>query len=204
MKPMKENNTAKRKELIGYLLKQLKDTCLQLKELANEMGGAADMFLERAFLESNDEIMSLVDEYNGNIRQVEEITQQMTGRMNEWFSFATDEKNQSRLLFPLRYSLEKKEVRNFISRSRDQISEKVIRNRFVKEKLDGMEEKLRCKAVLKIETEEQYQSFNDLTKLKKEILEHLSYLMPTVPEVCPVEFSIEDIDHLILKCSPVG
>lgn len=190
--------------MVCYLLKQLKDTCLQMKELAAEMGGSADLFLEKVFLESNEEILSLVEEYNGNIRQVEEITRQMTGRMNEWVSFATDEKNQSGFLFPLRYFLEKREVKGFIARSREQISEKVIRNRFVKEKLDAMEEKLRCKAVLKIETEEKFQSFNDLAGLKKEVLEHLSYLMPTIPELCPVEFSIEDIDHLILKLSPVG
>lgn len=199
---MKENNTTRRKELVCYLLGLLKDTCLQLKELAAEMGGSADIFLEKVFLESNDEIMSLVEEYNANIRQVEEITRQMTGRMNEWVAFTTDEKNLSRLLFPLRYYLEKKEVKKFISKSRDEISEKVIRNRFVREKLDGMEEKLRCKAVLKIEMEGKYKSYNDLMSVKKEVLEHLSYLMPTVQNLCPVEFSIDDIDRLILQLSP--
>lgn len=204
MKPMKENNTARRKELVCCLLEQLKDTCLQIKELAAEMGGSADLFFERVFSESKDEILSLVEEYNGNIRQAEEITRQLTGRMNEWVSFATDEKNLAIILFPLRYALEKKEVKRFIGRSKEQISEMVIRNRFVREKLDAMEEKLRCRAVMKIESEEKFQCFNKLIGLKKEILEHLSYLMPTIPGLCPVEFSIEDIDHLILKSSSVG
>jgi hypothetical protein len=201
---MKENNESRRKDLVCYLLRKLKDICLQLKELSGEMGGSADLYLEKAFFESNDEIMSLVKEYNGNIGQVEEITRQMTGRMNEWVTFTTDEKNLSRFLFPLRFYFEKRAVKNFIDKSRDQISERVIRNRFVREKLEGMEEKLRCKAVVKIEMEEKFKSFNDLMSLKKEVLEHLSYLMPTIPDLCPVEFSADDIEHLILKLTPIG
>lgn len=204
MKLMKENNFTRRKELVCSLLKQLKDTCLQLKDLAEEMGGSADLYLQKVFSENNDEIMALVEEYNGNIRQAEEISQQMTCRMNDWFAFTTDEKNLSGFLFPLRYYFEKKEVKSFINRSRDQISEKVIRNRFVREKLDGMEEKLRSRAVMKIESEEKFIAFNELSGLKKEILGHLSYLMPTIPDLCPLEFTIDDIDHLIVKLSPVG
>ena len=204
MKLMKENSAERRKELVCDLLKKLKDTCLQMKDLAAEMGGSADLYLERAFLESNDEILSLTEEYNGNIRQVEEITRQMTARMNEWVSFATNEKNLSGFLFPLKYFLEKREVKKFISRSKEQISEKVIRNRFVRENLAAMEEKLRCRAVLKIESEEKFQSFNELSNLKKELLGHLCYLMPTMKELCQVEFSVEDIDRLILNFSPAG
>ncbi|MBP7177300.1 MAG: hypothetical protein KBA53_13930 [Thermoclostridium sp.] len=201
---MKENNVTRRKELVCSLLKQLKDTCLHMNELAEEMGGSADFYLQKIFSESNDEIMTLAEEYNGNIRQAQEITQQMTRRMNDWVAFTTDEKNLSGVLFPLRYYLEKKEVKKFINRSREQISEKVIRNRFVKEKLDGMEEKLRSRAVLKIETEDKFNAFNELTAVKKEILGHLCYLMPTIPDLCPLKFSVNDIDYLIQKLSPVG
>jgi len=201
---MKENNAARRKELVCSLLTQLKDTCEQMQELAAEMSGSADLYLDKAFQESNEEILSLVEEYNGNIRHSEEITRQITGRMNEWVSFAANERNLSAFLFPLRYFFEKREVKKFISRSRDQISEKVIRNRFIREALAAMEEKLRCRAVLKIESEKKYQTYNELANLKKELLEHLRYLMPTIPELCPVEFSMEDIDHLILKFSPDG
>ncbi len=190
--------------MICSLLRQLKDTCVQMQELAAEMSGSADLYLEKAFLESHEEIMTLVEEYNENIRQSEEITRQITGRMNEWVSFAANEKNLSAFLFPLRYFFEKREVKKFIGRSREQISEKVIRNRFIREALTAMEEKLCCRAVLKIESEEKYQAFNELTNLKKELLEHLRYLMPTIPEFCPVQFTMEDIDHLILKFSSAG
>ncbi len=95
MKHMKEYSQSRREELVCYLLVQLKDTCLQLQELANEMEGSTDDFLEKVVQETQEEIMALVEEYNGNIRQVELITQQMTEQMNEWYAFAKDEKKMA-------------------------------------------------------------------------------------------------------------
>lgn len=196
-----DNKEARRRELVCWLLKQLKDTCLQLHQVVNDMESSTDAFLEKAVSETRDEITELVTEYNGNIRQVELITQQMTERMNEWYAFAKDEKNLSRILFPLMFALEKRRVIGFLRDSRDQISDLAIRNRFVRDKLNAMEEKLRCKAVLGIENDERYEAFTELTCRKKELLEHLSYLMPTIPGLCPLEFGLEDIDSMVAKLS---
>lgn len=202
MKHMKEYSQSRREELVCYLLVQLKDTCLQLQELANEMEGSTDDFLEKVVQETQEEIMALVEEYNGNIRQVELITQQMTERMNEWYAFAKDEKKMASILFPLLFMLEKKRVKSFIRQSRDTISERVIQNRFARDKLNAMEDKLRCKAVLSIESNERYEAYTELTSRKKELLEHLFYLMPTISNLCPLEFSLEDIDGLVTRLSP--
>lgn len=202
MKHMKESNESRRKELVCLLLKQLKNTCLQLQEMANEMEGSTDDFLEKAVQETQEEIIALVEEYNDNIRQVELITQQMTDRMNEWYTFAKDEKKMASILFPLLFVLEKRKVKSFIRQSRDRISERVIQNRFTRDKLNAMEEKLRCKAVLSLESDERFEAYAELTCRKKEILEHLFYLMPTISELCPLDFGLEDIDNLVARLSP--
>lgn len=198
---MKENNLEKRKQLALKLLNELKTACLQMKELGNELTGSCDIFLNSVVTESNREIMELVDEYNGNIRKAEEISTKITGCINTWYEFVKDDKNRLSILFPFKCLAEKKRIMKFVKQSREQISEAMIQNRFIKGKLDAMEEKLRCKAVLKIEQEEKYKTYRDLLETKKELIEELAYLLPTIPGICPIDYSDDNIDELAAKLS---
>lgn len=200
---MENNSTVSRKQLVCYLLLELKNTCIQLEKMESEMSSSADVCLKRAFVESIGEIMPHVNEYNDSIQEMEKINQQVTALMKDWYSFSLDENNTSGLLFPVKFFIKRKEIKEHLEQARNKMSDKIIQNRKARAKLDEIEEKLRDQAVLKmkIKMKNGFQSYSELMSRKKEILDHLAYLLSTIPELYPIEFSIKDIDALIVKLS---
>ncbi len=195
---MQANNSFnERAAFVVELLIGLKDTCSKLKETSSEIEKGTDLFYEELFKSNISSIKEYTDKYKANIEKIKKLRSQLTEEINEWYGFIKDTAQIKKLSFPLKFQIRKRMLKNSIKRVNDSIAKITIENRFIKENLTIWEHKLELDCIGKIKEGSDYSNYDLLLKKKAAIIDELKYILPTIPEICPLELDVEKIDSLI-------
>lgn len=119
--------------------------------------------------------------------------------INQWYDFIKDSNEIKKVSFPVKLYLKKKKVKDSITKINKEISNLLIENRFIREKIINWEQELSVKALQKIKTGDEFDRYDGLIRKKDYLISELKYLLATFPDMKSLEFSIEDIDQVIDK-----
>lgn len=194
---MDKPNLTKRKQLASALLNELKSINSNLENIASEMERNSGAFYEDAFKEKRSELEAVMESYHQNVVRVREINNEITASINSWYGFIKDENENGKINFPLLFFFKKRTLYKKIKNLNDEISSITINNRFIKEQLTALEHQLEIKAVSLARSDGNYKEYENLLLKHKTISEELKYLLPTLPDMCPVELSSTGIEKLV-------
>lgn len=196
---MDKQNVQRRLELAEKLLNELKNVYLQSENLSQDIGKNSNFYYEEVFARTKEELSSFMETYRKNVSRAREINNEITSRINAWYAFIKNEKETASVLFPIRYSSEKKRLNQKMKELNDELSALAINNRFVKEKLAQLEHELEIKAVSLAHAGGNYQAYETLLLKQGALTAELRYLLPTIPGLCPADISCHGIDGLMEK-----
>ncbi|NLP14131.1 MAG: hypothetical protein GX383_06600 [Clostridium sp.] len=196
---MKDANLQKRTELALSMLNSLKEVYSELKELSSCIESNSGEFYQNLFNSSKIEIQSDVEDYKANTERIRELNLNATEIINQWYDFIKDSNEIKKVSFPVKLYLKKKKVKDSITKINKEISNLLIENRFIREKIINWEQELSVKALQKIKTGDEFDRYDGLIRKKDYLISELKYLLATFPDMKSLEFSIEDIDQVIDK-----
>lgn len=196
---MKDSNIQKRLEFVLSLLSELNDVYKQLKGLSSGIENNSDTFYEKTFNSSRLEIQGDIDSFKANLERIKEINMNITTKLNEWYDFIKDSTEIKKVTFPLKMHFIKKNLKSTITKMNEEISSLSIENRFIREKIINWEQELSVKALHQIREGEEFHTYEELVRKKDSLLLELKYLLPTIPDLTPLEFSLDNIDKMIDK-----
>lgn len=195
---MQANNTENTRASFAIeLLKGLKDICSKIKETSSEIQNSSGKFYEEYLIQNMSPIQEHIDNYKSNIEKIKKLKSYITEEINAWYNFTKDAGEIKKLTYPIRFFMKKRNLKNTIKQTNEQISEIAIDNRFIKENLTVWEHKLELESIEKIKSGSEYGNFEILLRKKSEIIEELKYILPTIPGICPIELDPEKIDNII-------
>jgi hypothetical protein len=196
---MKDSNIQKRSTFVLSLLNELNSVYKELKNLSSGIESNSDNFYERIFNSSKVEIQGDIESYKSNLEKTKEINMNITAKLNEWYDFTKDSNKIKKVTFPVKLHFMKKNLKNIITEMNAEISSLSIENRFIREKIINWEQELSVRALHEIRDGEEFQNYEDLIRKKDSLISELKYLLPTIPDLAPFEFSLENIDNMIDK-----
>lgn len=197
MKDIKQSS--ERAEFALQLLLKLQEVLKELSDITMEIEKNSDSFYKDYFKNNMSSIKADMDNYTLNNEKVKNLKMDITAMVNDWFCFIKDENEIKNLIFPVKLYLRRKKLRNSIKNINSSISNISIENRFIKEKLISWEHDLGVECIKAIKTGEEFNHYEKLLKIKKEILDELKYILPTIEGVCPLELDLNNISQFIEK-----
>lgn len=186
-----------RSELALELLLELQEVLKGLSEIALDMEKNSDTFYKEYFNNNLHLVQSDIDNYNSNSDRIKNLKLEVTALVNDWFSFKKDTNETKKLTFPIKLYLRKKQLKNKVKELNESISNTNIENRFIKEKLISWEHELGIECVKAMKSGEDFGQYEKLLKIKKELIDELKYILPTIPEICPLELDLQNIEKFI-------
>lgn len=177
---MENVNLQRRKELAAALQADLEDTTRLLREAASAIENESGAYYEAAFMERREEVLLETESHRRNTERAREINGEITASINAWYGFVKDANETGKLLFPLNYHLRKRSLRKKIERLNGEISEIVIKKRFIKEKLTILEHQLEIKAMSLARSGANHQYYEKLQQKQSSLAAELDYLLPTI------------------------
>lgn len=177
---MESINPDRRKELAAELHAELEDTSRLLREAASAIEKESGTYYDAAFRERQEELQLEVEGHKRNSERIREINEEITASINSWYGFIKNENETGKLLFPLIYHLRKRSLSKSIQKLNSEISDIVIKNRFIKEKLTILEHQLEIKAMSLARSGDNYQHYEKLQQKQSSLSSELRYLLPTV------------------------
>ncbi|KNY26174.1 hypothetical protein [Pseudobacteroides cellulosolvens] len=186
-----------RSELALELLLELQEVLKGLSEIALDMEKNSNTFYKEYFNNNLHLVQSDIDNYTSNNGKIKKLKLEVTALVNDWFSFKKDTKETKKLTFPIKLYLTKKHLKNKIKELNESISNTNIENRFIKEKLISWEHELGIECIKAMKSGEDFSHYEKLLRLKKELMDELKYILPTIPGVCPLELDLQNIDRFI-------
>lgn len=196
---MKDSNIQKRSEFVLSLLHELNDVYKQLKGLSSGIENNSDTFYEKIFDSSKVEIQGDIDSFKANLERMKEINMNITAKLNEWYDFIKDSTEIKKVTFPLKMHFMKKNIKSTITKMNEEIASLSIENRFIREKIINWEQELSVRALHQIREGEEFHTYEALVRKKDSIILELKHLLPTIPDLTPFEFSLDNIDKMIDK-----
>lgn len=196
---MIETKLKDRIELTVQLLFELKKVLSELNASLSNFKKCSDAFYQKLYLECRDEIQSDIDKYKANVNQIRQLNLDITFRINEWYDFIKNPAELRRICFPLKFKINQHKLKKFIDKTNESISELAIENRFITEHLTNWEHQLELKAIQLIQQDTDYKQYELLVNRKNLLVSDLKYLLPTIPQTCPVELDTGNIDLIIEK-----
>jgi len=192
-----ENKLARRVYFATELLSNLKSIYVKLQNNSNTIEDQSVSFFKKMFNENRFEVQSEINKYNENLKEINHLNCQATQYINKWFEFSKSSHELKKLTFPIKFKIRKKQLKNDIKKINKKISDIAIENRFLKEHLLNWEKELEVKTIKEIKKDGHYTNYEDLLKTKEILINELTYLLPTIPGVCPGELDISNIDRLV-------
>ena len=177
---MENINLQRRKELATALLADLEDTSRLLREAASAIENESGTYYDAAFRERQEELQLEMKGHRKNSERVREINAGITASINSWYGFIKNENEMGKLLFPLIYHLRKRSLYKSIGKLNEEISDIVIKNRFIKEKLTILEHQLEIKAMSLARSGVNYQYYEKLQQKQSSLSAELRYLLPSI------------------------
>lgn len=194
---MNEETIERRKILAVDLLTRLKSVRDHLEEIMADLGDSSVDFLNKVYADNYDKIEEKVDLFNKNVEQVKELNIQMTAAMNDWYRFIKDDNELSSPLFPLRLRLKRKQLERKVKEIKQEITGIGIKNRLIGEDIKRMESTLEYEATLRLKKDVRYEDYLTHLKLKSQLIEEISYLLPTIPGICIDKIHLDHLDEAI-------
>ena len=161
---MKDANLQKRTELALSMLNSLKEVYSELKELSSCIESNSGEFYQNLFNSSKIEIQSDVEDYKANTERIRELNLNATEIINQWYDFIKDSNEIKKVSFPVKLYLKKKKVKDSITKINKEISNLLIENRFIREKIINWEQELSVKALQKIKTGDEFDRYDGLIR----------------------------------------
>lgn len=196
---MDKNSMQERFSLAKSLLLHLQSLQNQLASMSSRISKGSDSFYQAALQEDRHIVEDELEKYRHNLDEIRKLNLETTEAINKWYSFIKDNNELKHILFPMRFKLNKRKLKALIRRNNEAVSAITIENRFIKENLANMEHELELKAIQRLKEANEYLEFEQLLKTKDQLVSDLSYLLPTLPDICPVEVDMEGIDSLAAK-----
>ena len=194
---MQEADRQKRASLAAELLLCLKDTCTQLEQTSARIANHSNSFFEEMFKANLHDIRAEIDMYNSNIEKVKQLGFKATAEINSWYDFIKDENQMKRLSYPVRLYFKRKGIAKCLKSINKSVSDIIIENRFIRERLSVWEQELKSKAIEQHYSGADCKSYELLLSQKDGIISELLYLLPTIPGVCPAEINYGSLDTLV-------
>ncbi|HEY9060243.1 MAG TPA: hypothetical protein VIO64_07045 [Pseudobacteroides sp.] len=191
--------SSERAEFALQLLLKLQEALKELSDISMEIEKNSDSFYKDYFKNNVSSIKEDMDSYISNNEKVKNLKLEVTAMVNDWFSFIKDENEVKSLTFPVKLYLKRKKLRNSIKNINASISNISIENRFIKEKLISWEHDLGIECIKAIKTGREFSHYEKLLKIKRQILDELKYILPTIEGVCPLELDLNNISQFIEK-----
>ncbi|MCX7710767.1 MAG: hypothetical protein N2484_13085 [Clostridia bacterium] len=198
-----DNNMQRRILFATELLYELKKVSMGIKDCLSHVENHSNGFYRDLFKECKKEIQGETDLYKENIEKIKQLNLEITSKINEWYIFVKNPAELKKVVFPIMFYLKRRKLNQFIQKANDTISQLTIENRFITERLTNWEHELELKAIQLLKEEVNYQQYEELLKSKDAIIAELKVLLPTLPQVCPIEIEIDRIDLLIEKIAKI-
>lgn len=188
---------SERTNLAVKLLESLKSVYEQLKASSVQIETNSDHFYDQLKNDEAGEIKVHLEGFNANTAKIKQLTADYTTEINVWYEFIKDSNQLRKLSFPLQYFIKKRRLNSAIRQINHRISEATIENRFIREQLTAWENELEIKAVRLIKQDSDYTSYTALSAHKDKLIAELTYLLSTIPGICPVRIELQNIGRLL-------
>jgi len=189
----------RRLSLLRELLLETKESDKQLEYSIIEIEKLSEEYYQKAFTECHEEIQEEIRKYIKNSSRINNINCEITTKVNLWYDFMKDSEEMSKLTFPVLYFFRKRKLHKSLKSLNDEISSITIDNRFIKEKLTLMEHQLEIKAIQKIKEDKNYSDYERLLQKKELLSAELTYLLATIPGMCPASIDNCGLNELYEK-----
>lgn len=186
----------KRIDLALQLITDLRKTCFEIKQVLSQVELNSAASYEKIYEDCKIEIKEDIDDYNGNMRKLKQMNLDLTTSINRWYEFVKDKVQMRKFTFPLRFYLKRKKLCKEIKKANEDINNLIVQNRFITEKINNWEHQLKFQAIQKLKQEVDYKRYEELLSRKEGIISELLYLLPTIPDVCPIDVDLECLDLL--------
>ncbi len=201
MKMTQDMNLTKRIQLIKELLELFTQTEESIATSENRLVKISEKLHTQSLDESSNEIVNEADQYTKNIEEANSQNVRVTSEINDWYGFVKDRKSAGSLFFPIKFYFFKRRLKKSIKNANDKIQNISISNRFVKERLVILGQKLEINTTLALKSSQEYLEYEKLLEKKESILSELQYLLPSIPDVCPVDLGDNGAYDLLGKLS---
>ncbi|MCX7923397.1 MAG: hypothetical protein N3B21_15510 [Clostridia bacterium] len=200
---MYEDSLLQRTNFIIELLSDLKDVQSQLINTSSDIEKRSGAFYEKTFYETKNSIQAEIDRYKSNIEKIKQLNYDITAKINNWYEFSSSTEESQRITYPIRFHFKKSELKKSIKSMNEAISNLVIENRFIKEKIINWEHQLEIEAIMQIKQGNSFHQYEGLLNKKSMLISELKYLIPTVPDLCPIELDLSNLDQTIAQLSKI-
>lgn len=185
-------------DLIASLISNLED----INSLKEKLYVLANELLTRVIEDNQKELSDTCSLFEENINRICSLNTEATKTINSWYEWKRDPKNTLNPLYPIIYNKKKKRISKKIASLNEEIVRKSIDNRLIKEKIASWEIKVKKLAQDKLKESSLYENYENLLLRKESLLNDLSYLLSTLPGICPVKINFESeesINQLLSK-----
>lgn len=196
---MQEYSLQRRIDFATILLSDLKNVHNELAKAFSDIKKSSGCFYENFLNDNKDDMDHEVEKYKENIQKTNQLNYEITEKINIWYDFVKNPKEMKKIFFPVKFYMNKRELKNNIKKNNNDITSITLENRFIMEKLIKWESELELKAVQQIKQENDYQVHEQLIQRKAQLISDLEYIFSTLPLTYPVKVDVNDIDSFIEK-----
>ncbi len=178
----------------------------EINQLTAEMEMYKDSILETSihtFKEIQNSYQQTVEELlrklSDNVAQICKSKNTATLLLNEWYDFSQNPSELRKITYPIKFMIRKRLLKQHMMQLNLEIDKLLITNRMLKEKVLSSEQEQKNKSTEVTKNDKMHQAYLQHVIKRKELLMDLSYLLTTLPEVCPVEIEVDKTVVLIKK-----
>lgn len=199
-----DDRLKKRTSFIITLLQELKQVYSQLINISSDIEKSSGSFYMKTFEESKDYIQIEMDKYKLNIERIKQLNCDITLKTNTWYNLVKNSEEIKKVVFPFIFYFSKKKLKRDTKSINEEILGLTVQNRLIIEQLTIWEHELELKVIQQIKQAPEYKNYEELAGKKEELISQLKYLLPTLPDICPVVFNLADIDSIVEKLSKMA
>mgnify|MGYP006288142561 CR=1 FL=1 len=195
---------SKRSAFAVEILHKLKQVCSELDRFNSEMDDYSKNSYEKIFAQKKYDIQKKIDCFWNNVKRVEELNNKITSLINEWFEFSKNKKNMASPFYPIRFRINKNNIKRNIKKTNEEILDISVENRFIKENLNDWEHDLKKDSVGDIKSGKFFKKYESLISEKNNLLNELMSFLPTIEGLSPIEIDLSNIDEAINKINSLN
>ena len=196
---MVSNNIEQRKKLVLKLFSEINKIYGELSSFVLNVTSNSYEFYNNHLNEHKEEVSSYINDYKKNIDNINNLNSQITNNINEWYKFQKNPNEEKNLTYPVKYLFQKKKLQKKIKKINKEISNIIIDNRFILQKLENWEKEIKNSATDKLKNKYNFEKFNQLLSYKDILINDLEYLLPSVCQDFPIIIDLASPQNFRIK-----
>ncbi len=193
------NGSNQRLALVQEMTRNLFSLHQNLILLKKQIEDESKIVFQKVYSDKLQDLIQDQTKFEENTKEVHRLNTNAIISINTWHEWSNNPSNKSRIFYPLQYQSKKKNIKIIISGINQEIIERTIENRLIKEKISSWEIEVKRLAETTLKESDIYKDYCNLLTEKDSLIQDITYLLSTMPKINAIEIDLADaqgMDHL--------